>query len=269
VRPRGLEIVKLTPLPTSFVVLSNTPRVRQTPSYSSPFPSPKRWFGGKGLRLPPYFAENPSSPPSLASQYPPLSPAQILADALKRVDQMRAFIFGDVERDKEGKEDSAAAAQRDETVAALSRSIMESEVMPLALERMKALDFEARKGIAMIFNHVVRNDVSGFASDYMEHHSALLWQLVDAYSQADVALCCGSMLREAVKGYVRLHEATLYGADGGVSSPLRALFETHVHNPNFEVAADAFETLQTLLTANKPAVFTFLNPEGDEASLAR
>ena len=141
--------------------------------------------------------------------------------------------------------------------------------MPLALERMKTLDFEARKGIAMIFNHVVRHDVGGFASTYMGIHSALLFQLVDGYSHADVALCCGSMLREAVKGFVHLHEATLYGADGGVSNPLRALFETHVHNPNFEVAADAFETLQTLLTTNKAAVFTFLNPEGDEASLAR
>jgi hypothetical protein len=90
-----------------------------------------------------------------------------------------------------------------------------------------------------------------------------------SYSHPDVALCCGSMLREALRGYVHLHEALLYGPDGGVSAPVHSLFETHVHDPNFEVAADAFETLQTLLTTNKPAVFKFVNPEGDAGSLAR
>jgi calcium binding protein 39 len=77
------------------------------------------------------------------------------------------------------------------------------------------------------------------------------------------------MLREAVRGYPHLHTALLYGPDGGVAAPLRALFEQHVHDPNFEVATDAFETLQTLLTSNKSVVFAFLNPEGDGASLAR
>ena len=66
-----------------------------------------------------------------------------------------------------------------------------------------------------------------------------------------------------------LHETLLLGADGGLSQPLRQLFEEHVHNPNFEVSADAFETLTTLLTTNKAGVFQLFNPQGDVATRTR
>lgn len=42
-----------------------------------------------------------------------------------------------------------------------------------------------------------------------------------------------------------------------------------MHDPNFEVASDAFETLSVLLTANKALVFRCLNPAGDAASQTR
>lgn len=199
---------------------------------------------------------------------------------------MRAFIFGEASTSSSSgsssnlslsssssssssSSDADSAASREESIHVLAISAMNLEVMPLALANMKALDFETRKGIATVFNHLLRHNVDNFATVYMEHHTSLLATMVDGYSQPDVALYCGSMLREAVRGHVHLHEALLYGADGGVSIPLRSLFETHVHNPNFEVAMDAFDTLQTLLTASKPAIFRFLNPEGDVASLAR
>ena len=67
----------------------------------------------------------------------------------------------------------------------------------------------------------------------------------------------------------RLHEALLYGPDGGISKPLHDIFERYVHDPNFEVAADAFDTLTTLLVNNKALVFNCLNPEGGAAPLAR
>ena len=192
---------------------------------------------------------------------------------------MRAFIFGETSSSSSGSSSSLSLSSssntetdnttREESIHILAIAIMNQEVMPLALANMKALDFETRKGIATVFNHLLRHNVNNFATEYMEHHTSLLATMVDGYTQPDVALYCGSMLREAVRGHVHLHEALLYGADGGVSTPLRSLFETHVHNPNFEVAMDAFDTLQTLLTCNKPAIFRFLNPEGDAASLAR
>ena len=72
----------------------------------------------------------------------------------------------------------------------------------------------------------------------------------------------------SASGYF-LHETVLIGADGGLSQPLRHLFEEHVHNPNFEVSADAFETLTTLLTTNKAGVLALFNPQGDAATRTR
>ncbi len=61
----------------------------------------------------------------------------------------------------------------------MARALMESEVMPLVLRHMKTLDFEARKGIAMVFNHILRHNVATFATQYMGHHTALLYQMMD------------------------------------------------------------------------------------------
>jgi hypothetical protein len=94
---------------------------------------------------------------------------------------------------------------------------------------------------------------------------------VDGYSAPDLALHCGTMVRECIKvraaaavtaggtqlldthpsGLLtptpgiatppfppqlpRLHEALLFGPDGGISKPLRDILETYVHDPNFEV----------------------------------
>lgn len=66
-----------------------------------------------------------------------------------------------------------------------------------------------------------------------------------------------------------LHEELLVGPDGGLSQPLRSLFEEHAYNPSFEVAADAFETISVCLTTNKQLVFRTFDPTRDAASLAQ
>lgn len=213
--------------------------------------------------------------------------AKLQEEIAKRVDQLRACIWGDPDgKDRDGalhtphgshgsltslgggSGGGAGAGDAHDPVCALAEALMAEEIMPLMLTHIRAVDFETRKGISSIFNHLLRNDVRGFASSYMAAHTGLLYQMADGYSSPDVALCCGGMLREAIR-VPHLHAALLYGPDGGISGPLHSLFEEHVHNPNFEVSADAFETLTQVLTSNKPLVFSCLNPDGDEASLAR
>ena len=150
----------------------------------------------------------------------------------------------------------------------LARACQTHELMPLVLEHFKQVDFEARKDTAAVFCNFLRHNVAGWATAYMPQHVSLMYQMVDGYSAPDLALHCGTMLRECVK-LPRLHEALLFGPDGGISKPLRDVLEAHVHDPNFEVAADAFETLTQVLTTDKPLVFQWLNPDGDAASLAR
>jgi Mo25-like len=80
---------------------------------------------------------------------------------------------------------------------------------------------------------------------------ALLLQ-VNAYDNADIALLCGSMLRECVR-YESLARATLN------DEALWKFFDVYVHLPNFDVASDAFATLRDLLTRNKGVASEFLS----------
>jgi Mo25-like len=75
---------------------------------------------------------------------------------------------------------------------------------------------------------------------------------VNAYDNADIALLCGSMLRECVR-YESLARATLNDA------ALWKFFDFYVHLPNFDVASDAFATLRDLLTRNKGVASEFLS----------
>jgi Mo25-like len=85
---------------------------------------------------------------------------------------------------------------------------------------------------------------------YVYNHTIALQ--VNAYDNADIALLCGSMLRECVR-YESLARATLNDA------ALWKFFDVYVHLPNFDVASDAFATLRDLLTRNKGVASEFLS----------
>lgn len=175
---------------------------------------------------------------------------------------------GSLARDAAGDPGGAREAGVDPAaIEELSRAIQTHEVMPLLLSAFKLVDFEVRKTFTAVFCYATRHDIAGFASAYLPQHTALLYALVDGYTAPDLALHCGTMLRECIK-LPDLHKALLYGPDGGLSKPLADILTTHVRNPNFEVAADAFETLAAVMTNNKALVYGFLNPDGDAASAA-
>jgi hypothetical protein len=197
---------------------------------------------------------------------------ELRAEVSKRVSEAKAFIFEEghgSHHSSSSKEDSSAAAEgRRREIEELSACFIREEIMPSILEQLLLLDFETRKSIATIFVYLLRNNCAGFASDYMPIHHQMLEQMMNGYTSTDAALPCGNMLRECIKLQV-LDAGLLIGVDGGLSHALHSLFEDHVFNASFEVAADAFETLSALLTTNKKLVFDTFNPEGDAASLTR
>jgi len=154
-----------------------------------------------------------------------------------------------------------------DALAEVADGLMRFEIMPAILMKMGRVDFETRKNVAAIFCYLVKKDTRGFATAYMARHGALMQQMMSGYKASDLALPCGKMLRECLH-YAPLHELMLVGDDGDVSNEFKALLETYVMNPNFEVAADAFETLSAFLKFNKPLVFRTFNPD-EPASLAR
>jgi len=160
-------------------------------------------------------------------------------------------------------EDAAAAA----AICTLTEHIVTQNTVPLLLLQLVNLEFETRKLVSTLFVYLLRNDAR-FSSTYLEQHQQILGQLVDCYNYSDAALPAGIMLRECIK-VESMHKAFFVGPDGALSHCFKNLLEIHVHNLNFDVASDAFETLQSVLTTNKSLVLSLFDPEKDESSRAR
>jgi calcium binding protein 39 len=77
---------------------------------------------------------------------------------------------------------------------------------------------------------------------YMNEHFATVLKIVEGYSNPDIALNSGTMLRECIR-YEQLARRLLY------SDQLWLFFDTFVHLPNFDVASDAFNTLRDILAS--------------------
>ncbi|KAL0586968.1 hypothetical protein ABG067_003308 [Albugo candida] len=81
--------------------------------------------------------------------------------------------------------------------------------------------------------------------------------LVMGYENPDIALNCGSMMRESVR-HETLARNILYSED------LWKFFDYYVHYPNFEVASDAFATLKDLFTRHKELASQFFTAHYDQ-----
>lgn len=77
---------------------------------------------------------------------------------------------------------------------------------------------------------------------YMRDNFALILKVVEGYSNPDIALNSGTMLRECIR-YEELARPLLY------SEQLWLFFDSFVHLPNFDVASDAFNTLRDILAS--------------------
>ena len=170
--------------------------------------------------------------------------------------------------DVEGKEgtsgeDAAAAA----AIATLTEEIIKQNTVPLLLLQLVNLEFETRKLVSTLFVYLLRNE-SQFSSTYLNQHQQILGQLMDCYNYSDAALPAGIMLRESIK-VESMHRAFFVGPDGALSHCFKNLLEIHVHNLNFDVASDAFETLQYVLTTNKSLVLSLFDPEKEGCCKAR
>ena len=105
-----------------------------------------------------------------------------------------------------------------------------------------AADFEARKVITQIVSHMLRKHQP--TVDYVCGHPEILQQLTAAYQNSEIALTCGSILRECIR-HEPLH-SNLARSPQMVNQILQA-----VRRPNFDVATDAFSSFRDLLTLHR------------------
>lgn len=150
----------------------------------------------------------------------------------KNLGQMKSILYGDgqhVDVDEDRAKD-------------LSRWIQSEGLLILLITHIYVIPFEVRKDTALLFNNLMRKNVSDFVG-YVHTHLSLIEKLTEAYNNTETALICGSMLRECIR-YDKLARIML-NADY-----LWQFFDKYVHLPNFEVASDAFNTLRDLLVTS-------------------
>ncbi|KAI3873247.1 hypothetical protein MKX03_016955 [Papaver bracteatum] len=145
-----------------------------------------------------------------------------------------------------------------DNVSQIVVEICKEDVLVLFIHQLSILGWEARKDLAHCWCILLRQMVgsSYCCVEYIENHLELLDFLVVCYDNKDIALNCGSMLRECIK-FPTLAKYIL-------ESTSFELFFKYVELPNFDVASDAFSTFKELLTKHETAVSEYLTAHYEE-----
>lgn len=108
----------------------------------------------------------------------------------------------------------------------------------LLIRNMNRIDFEGKKDAVQIFNNILRRQI-GTRSPTVEYICTkpdILYSLCRGYEQQDIALSCGTMLRECVR-YEALTKIIL-------NSEHFYDFFKYVEVSTFDIASDAFATFK-------------------------
>lgn len=166
-----------------------------------------------------------------------------LAKALEKISinllSMKHMLYG---------HDDNSAVERE--VKVLCEELISKNLLYIMLQYIKDFKFEARKDVAMIYNFILRQR-NQEAVEYILKNDQILHMLVKGYDDTDMALNCGSILREAIRS-VELNMHILNNPS------LFNLFFKYVELSTFDVASDAFSTFKLMLTRNSKDVAKFL-----------
>jgi len=147
--------------------------------------------------------------------------------------------------------------QTDIAVAQLAQELYNSNILILLINNLSKIEFEAKKDVAQIFNNILRRQI-GTRTPTVEHICTkpdILFKLMEGYEKHDIALNCGSMLRECAR-YEALAKIMM-------SSEKFYNFFTYVEVGTFDIASDAFSTFKELLTRHKSVCAEFLEANYD------
>ena len=159
-------------------------------------------------------------------------------------------------------------------IEGLVRELIARDTWSYLLLHFTDLLFETRKAVSSVFVYYLRLDTGkggvedlGFKA-YLCRHKNIVAQLVTCYDHETSALPAGSMLRELIKHCPVMHRALLVNdLEGGLSDSFEQL-HGHLSNAQFEIASDAFDTFQTLLTCDKATVKAAISPDSPEEGAA-
>lgn len=168
-------------------------------------------------------------------------------DLTKNIAAMKITLYGDAEHEP-----------NQDNIVALANEMYSSDLIPLLITHLGRFEFEAKKDVASIFNNLLRRQVGSRSPtvEYIARNPSTLETLVLGYEDPEVALNCGSMLKECTR-----HESLTKII---LESPNFWRFFSYVELANFDIASDAFQTLKELLTKHKTVVAEFLEKNYDK-----
>jgi calcium binding protein 39 len=176
----------------------------------------------------------------------PKSSEKISEEISKQLSQMKFILYGDPENEP-----------NPELGTQLANEIYSTDLLPLLIQHMSKLEFEAKKDVTAIFNNLVRRTVGNRQPtvEYLCKNTNILHSLIQGYESADIAPHCGSILRECAR-----HESL---AKLIISAPNFNSFYTYIEDVNFDVASDGFSTFKELITKHKTLSAEFLEKNYD------
>jgi len=144
-----------------------------------------------------------------------------------------------------------------ENVNLLANDVQTADIIPGMMTILDKLDFETKKDFVTVFNNLLRRQQGSVhpAVEYLAKKQQVIDSLVLGYSNLDIALNCGAMLRECARHEV-LTKSILW------CSAFWKFFE-YVTMNNFDGASDSFSTFKELLVKHKPLVADFLEKNYD------
>lgn len=165
----------------------------------------------------------------------------------KNLTSMKGILYGDGETEP-----------IQEQMTQLSSEIYNTDLLPLLINNISKLEFEAKKDVAQIFNNLLRRQIGiRFpTAEYIESRPEILDTLILGYENQEIALNCGMILRECIR-HEPLCKAVLYGQHF-------YKFFDYVELSTFDVASDAFATFKVFLTKHKALVAQYLTQNYDE-----
>ncbi|CAG2053206.1 unnamed protein product [Timema podura] len=153
---------------------------------------------------------------------------------------------------------SDAEPQTDIIVAQLAQELYNSNLLLLLIQNLNRIDFEGKKDVAQVFNNILRRQI-GTRSPTVEYictKPEILFTLMAGYEHQEIALNCGTMLRECAR-YEALAKIMLYSEEF-------FNFFRYVEVSTFDIASDAFSTFKELLTRHKMLCAEFLEQNYDK-----
>ncbi|KFB37257.1 hypothetical protein ZHAS_00004476 [Anopheles sinensis] len=153
---------------------------------------------------------------------------------------------------------SDAEPQTEIVVSQLAHELYSTNLLLLLIQNLNRIDFEGKKDVAQIFNNVLRRQI-GTRSPTVEYictKPEILFTLMAGYEHQEIALNCGTMLRECARyealAKIMLHSDEFFN------------FFRYVEVSTFDIASDAFSTFKELLTRHKILCAEFLEQNYDK-----